>query len=58
MVFLCYASRMKMSAKPGNVGARRGETSSTPGNAATFSGGNVAVFITDPGVTLYDELKK
>ena len=26
-------------------------TSSTPGNAATFSGGNVAVFITDTGVT-------
>src|SRR6185369_5181598 len=26
-------------------------TSSTPGNAATFSGGNVAVFITDGGVT-------
>jgi glyoxylase-like metal-dependent hydrolase (beta-lactamase superfamily II) len=29
-------------------------TSSTPGNAATFSGGNVAVFITDNGVTLVD----
>ena len=29
-------------------------TSSTPGNAATFSGGNVAVFITDKGVTLVD----
>jgi glyoxylase-like metal-dependent hydrolase (beta-lactamase superfamily II) len=29
-------------------------TSSTPGNAATFSGGNVAVFITDSGVTLVD----
>jgi len=29
-------------------------TSSTPGNAATFSGGNVAVFITDDGVTLVD----
>ena len=29
-------------------------TSSTPGNAATFSGGNVAVFITDAGVTLVD----
>src|SRR4030081_2147595 len=29
-------------------------TSSTPGNAATFSGGNVAVFITDGGVTLVD----
>ena len=28
--------------------------SSTPGNAATFSGGNVAVFITDAGVTLVD----
>jgi cyclase len=30
-------------------------TSSTPGNAATFSGGNVAVFITDTGVTLVDD---
>src|SRR5256714_1927300 len=30
-------------------------TSSTPGNAATFSGGNVAVFITDNGVTLVDD---
>jgi cyclase len=30
-------------------------TSSTPGNAATFSGGNVAVFITDGGVTLVDD---
>jgi len=30
-------------------------TSSTPGNAATFSGGNVAVFITDSGVTLVDD---
>jgi cyclase len=30
-------------------------TSSTPGNAATFSGGNVAVFITDAGVTLVDD---
>src|SRR5438309_10002966 len=30
-------------------------TSSTPGNAATFSGGNVAVFITDDGVTLVDD---
>src|SRR3954467_11051129 len=30
-------------------------TSSTPGNAATFSGGNVAVFITDSGVTLGDD---
>jgi len=29
-------------------------TSSTPGDAATFSGGNVAVFITDSGVTLVD----
>src|ERR1700722_16234158 len=29
-------------------------TSSTPGNAATFSGGNVAVFVTDGGVTLVD----
>jgi cyclase len=29
-------------------------TSSTPGNQATFSGGNVAVFITDSGVTLVD----
>jgi glyoxylase-like metal-dependent hydrolase (beta-lactamase superfamily II) len=29
-------------------------TSSTPGNQATFSGGNVAVFITDGGVTLVD----
>ncbi len=29
-------------------------TSSTPGNAATFSGGNVAVFITGSGVTLVD----
>ncbi|HEY2150080.1 MAG TPA: MBL fold metallo-hydrolase [Vicinamibacterales bacterium] len=29
-------------------------TSSTPGNQATFSGGNVAVFITDTGVTLVD----
>jgi glyoxylase-like metal-dependent hydrolase (beta-lactamase superfamily II) len=29
-------------------------TSSTPGNAATFSGGNVAIFITDAGVTLVD----
>src|SRR4029079_10052267 len=29
-------------------------TSSTPGNAATFSGGNVAVFITDGGGTLGD----
>jgi cyclase len=29
-------------------------TSSTPGNPATFSGGNVAVFITDTGVTLVD----
>jgi glyoxylase-like metal-dependent hydrolase (beta-lactamase superfamily II) len=29
-------------------------TSSTPGDAATFSGGNVAVFITDAGVTLVD----
>ncbi|MBZ5556435.1 MAG: MBL fold metallo-hydrolase [Acidobacteriia bacterium] len=29
-------------------------TSSTPGNAATFSGGNVAIFITDNGVTLVD----
>ena len=27
---------------------------STPGNPATFSGGNVAVFITDGGVTLVD----
>src|SRR5436190_1155400 len=30
-------------------------TSSIPGNAATFSGGNVAVFITDGGVTLVDD---
>jgi len=30
-------------------------TSSTPGNPATFSGGNVAVFITDEGVTLVDD---
>jgi cyclase len=30
-------------------------TSSTPGNQATFSGGNVAVFITDDGVTLVDD---
>ena len=29
-------------------------TTSTPGNPATFSGGNVAVFITDSGVTLVD----
>jgi glyoxylase-like metal-dependent hydrolase (beta-lactamase superfamily II) len=29
-------------------------TSSTPGDAATFSGGNVSVFITDSGVTLVD----
>jgi len=29
-------------------------TTSTPGNAATFSGGNVSVFITDAGVTLVD----
>ena len=29
-------------------------TSSTAGNPATFSGGNVAVFITDGGVTLVD----
>jgi glyoxylase-like metal-dependent hydrolase (beta-lactamase superfamily II) len=29
-------------------------TSSTPGNPATFSGGNVAIFITDAGVTLVD----
>jgi cyclase len=29
-------------------------TSSTPGNQATFSGGNVAVFVTDAGVTLVD----
>ena len=29
-------------------------TSSTPGDPATFSGGNVAVFITDGGVTLVD----
>src|SRR3954454_1372011 len=29
-------------------------TSSTPGNPATFSGGNVAVFITANGVTLVD----
>ena len=29
-------------------------TSSTPGNPATFSGGNVAVFINDSGVTLID----
>jgi Metallo-beta-lactamase superfamily len=29
-------------------------TSSTPGDAAAFSGGNVAVFITDAGVTLVD----
>ena len=30
-------------------------TSSTPGDQATFSGGNVAVFITDGGVTLVDD---
>src|SRR5215470_7503006 len=30
-------------------------SSATPGNAATFSGGNVAVFITDGGVTLVDD---
>jgi cyclase len=30
-------------------------TSSAPGDAATFSGGNVAVFITDEGVTLVDD---
>ncbi len=30
-------------------------TSSTPGNAATFSGGNVAVFVTSGGVTLVDD---
>src|SRR3954453_11815682 len=30
-------------------------TSSTPGNAATFSGGNVAGFITDVAVTLIDD---
>ena len=29
-------------------------TTSTPGNPATFSGGNVAVFVTDAGVTLVD----
>ena len=29
-------------------------TSSTPGNPATFSGGNVAVFVTDGGVVLVD----
>jgi len=29
-------------------------TSSTPGNPATFSGGNVSVLITDSGVTLVD----
>jgi glyoxylase-like metal-dependent hydrolase (beta-lactamase superfamily II) len=29
-------------------------TSSAPGDAATFSGGNVSVFITDGGVTLVD----
>jgi cyclase len=29
-------------------------TSSTPGDPATFSGGNVSVFITDSGVTLVD----
>jgi glyoxylase-like metal-dependent hydrolase (beta-lactamase superfamily II) len=29
-------------------------TSSTPGDAATFSGGNVGVFITDSGVVLVD----
>src|SRR5262249_41759960 len=29
-------------------------TTSTPGNQATFSGGNVAVFVTDAGVTLVD----
>jgi glyoxylase-like metal-dependent hydrolase (beta-lactamase superfamily II) len=29
-------------------------TTSTPGDQATFSGGNVAVFITDGGVTLVD----
>src|SRR4051812_15188693 len=30
-------------------------TTSTPGNAETFSGGNVAVFLTDNGVTLVDD---
>jgi cyclase len=30
-------------------------TSSTPGNQATFSGGNVAIFITDGGITLVDD---
>src|SRR3954467_465276 len=30
-------------------------TSSTPGDGATFSGSNVAVFITDGGVTLVDD---
>jgi len=30
-------------------------TSSSPANRATFSGGNVAVFITDGGVTLVDD---
>ena len=30
-------------------------TSSSPANRATFSGGNVAVFITDAGVTLVDD---
>jgi glyoxylase-like metal-dependent hydrolase (beta-lactamase superfamily II) len=30
-------------------------TSSSPANRATFSGGNVAVFITDNGVTLVDD---
>jgi len=29
-------------------------TSSTPGNAATFSGGNVTVFVADAGVTIVD----
>jgi glyoxylase-like metal-dependent hydrolase (beta-lactamase superfamily II) len=29
-------------------------TTSTPGDQATFSGGNVAVFVTDSGVTLVD----
>ena len=29
-------------------------TTSTPGNPATFSGGNVAVFVTNAGVTLVD----
>jgi len=29
-------------------------TTSTPGDAGTFSGGNVAVFVTDAGVTLVD----